>query len=190
VSSDVAKTAARPAPKVVKAIASVVPNAAEIVGPPPNLTKADASPQKRRQKLNTHAASAPMLVNAAASPQPKLLKGATSTPAEFVPPQSNSTTTKPPSTTPASAVALPSPTPEAEVKLVVSVRDQKLAVVVNGQIYRTYKVSTSRYGEGDNFGSWQTPLGHLQVATKIGGAAPAGAVFHRRQPTGARLAGR
>jgi L,D-transpeptidase catalytic domain len=70
----------------------------------------------------------------------------------------------------------------------VSVRDQKLAVVVNGKIYRSYKISTSRYGEGDNFGSWRTPLGRLQVATKIGAAAPAGAVFHRRQPTGEILA--
>jgi lipoprotein-anchoring transpeptidase ErfK/SrfK len=85
-------------------------------------------------------------------------------------------------------VSLPSPTPEPEVRLIISVRDQKLAVVVNGKIFRTYKISTSRYGEGDNFGSWQTPLGHLQVATKIGAAAPAGAVFHRRQPTGEILA--
>ncbi|HEX3444289.1 MAG TPA: L,D-transpeptidase [Chthoniobacterales bacterium] len=72
--------------------------------------------------------------------------------------------------------------------MVVSVRDQKLAVVVNGKVYRSYKISTSRYGEGDNFGSWRTPLGHLQVATKIGAAAPAGAVFRRRQPTGEILA--
>jgi hypothetical protein len=72
--------------------------------------------------------------------------------------------------------------------LIVSVHDQKLAVVVKGKIYRSYKISTSRYGEGDNFGSWQTPLGRLQVATKIGAAAPVGAVFHRRQPTGEILA--
>jgi lipoprotein-anchoring transpeptidase ErfK/SrfK len=72
--------------------------------------------------------------------------------------------------------------------VVVSVRDQKLAIVVNGKVFRSYKISTSRYGEGDNFGSWQTPLGHLQVATKIGAAAPAGAVFRRRQPTGEILA--
>jgi lipoprotein-anchoring transpeptidase ErfK/SrfK len=72
--------------------------------------------------------------------------------------------------------------------LVVSVRDQKLAVVLNGKVYRTYKISTSRYGEGDNFGSWRTPLGHLQVASKIGAAAPPGAVFHRRQRTGEILA--
>jgi lipoprotein-anchoring transpeptidase ErfK/SrfK len=71
---------------------------------------------------------------------------------------------------------------------VVSIRDQKLAVVVNGKIFRTYKISTSRYGEGDNFGSWRTPLGHLQVASKIGAAAPPGAVFHRRQRTGEILA--
>ncbi len=49
-------------------------------------------------------------------------------------------------------------------------------------------ISTSRYGEGDNFGSWRTPLGRLQVATKIGAAAPPGAVFHRRQRTGEILA--
>jgi lipoprotein-anchoring transpeptidase ErfK/SrfK len=85
-------------------------------------------------------------------------------------------------------ILAPTPPPAPEVRLVVSVRDQKLAVLVNGKIYRTYKISTSRYGEGDNFGSWRTPLGHMQVATKIGAAAPPGAVFHRRQPTGEILA--
>jgi len=67
---------------------------------------------------------------------------------------------------------------------VVSVADQKLAVVVDGKVYRDYPISTSRYGEGDNWGSWRTPTGLLQIAGKIGASAPAGAVFSRRQVTG------
>ncbi len=189
-SPDLLKAAPTPAPKFVKPIASVSPDASEIVGPPaPNFVKAVASPQPRLRKLKADAAPPPTLVNTAVSSQPKLSKEIASTSAEFVRPVPNSPATKPPSAaSPSSAVSLPSPTPEPEVKLVVSVRDQKLAVVVNGKIYRTYKISTSRYGEGDNFGSWRTPLGRLQVATKIGAAAPAGAVFHRRQPTGEILA--
>jgi len=76
------------------------------------------------------------------------------------------------------------PVPAPSVELVVSVSDQKLAVVVNGKIYKEYHISTSRYGEGDNWGSWRTPTGILQIAGKIGASAPAGAVFSRRQVTG------
>ena len=190
-SSSTALVKPTPAPKLVKAIASLSPNASEIVGPAaPNLVKTVASGQPRTQKRKAGAAPPPTVVNAASSPQPKLLKAMESTSAEFVRPIPNAPGTKLPSAaaTPPSAVSPPSPTVEPEVKLIVSVRDQKLAVVINGKIYRSYKISTSRYGEGDNFGSWQTPLGRLQVATKIGGAAPAGAVFHRRQPTGEILA--
>src|ERR1700758_2179888 len=78
----------------------------------------------------------------------------------------------------------PVPAPTPSVELVVSVADQKLAVVVNGKIYKEYHISTSRYGEGDNWGSWRTPTGMLQIAGKIGASAPAGAVFWRRQVTG------
>ena len=78
----------------------------------------------------------------------------------------------------------PVPAPTPSVQLVVSVADQKLAVVVNGKIYKDYRISTSRYGEGDNWGSWRTPTGVLQIAGKIGSSAPAGAVFSRRQVTG------
>jgi lipoprotein-anchoring transpeptidase ErfK/SrfK len=78
----------------------------------------------------------------------------------------------------------PTPAPTPSVQLVISVPDQKLAVVVNGKVFKDYRISTSRYGEGDNWGSWRTPTGLLQIAGKIGGAAPAGAVFWRRQVTG------
>jgi lipoprotein-anchoring transpeptidase ErfK/SrfK len=78
----------------------------------------------------------------------------------------------------------PAPSPTPSVQIVVSVADQKLAVVVDGKVYRDYPISTSRYGEGDNWGSWRTPTGLLQIAGKIGASAPAGAVFSRRQVTG------
>jgi L,D-transpeptidase catalytic domain len=170
---------------------TVSPPSSGIVGPPaPNLVKAVASSQPKLQKLRADAVPPPTAVNAAASTQPKLLKAMASTSSEFVRPLPNSSGTKSPpaAASSPSGVSLPSPAPEPGVKLVVSVRDQKLAVLVNGKVYRAYKISTSRYGEGDNFGSWRTPLGHLQVATKIGSAAPAGAVFRRRQLTGEVLA--
>jgi hypothetical protein len=86
------------------------------------------------------------------------------------------------SPSPAAAPA-PAPTP-VEVRVFISIPEQKLALVVNGKVLRTYKISTSRYGEGDYLGSWRTPLGHLAVADKIGRAAPAGAVFNGRHLTG------
>lgn len=92
----------------------------------------------------------------------------------------NPAPTAAPSATPAAA---PAPTP-VELGLFISIPEQKLALVVNGKVYRTYRVSTSRYGEGDYLGSWRTPLGHLQVADKIGGSAPLGAVFNGRHLTG------
>ena len=83
-----------------------------------------------------------------------------------------------------SVAVSPAPTPVTVFELVVSIPEQKLAVVVNDKVYRTYKISTSRYGEGDTLGSWCTPTGRLAVATKIGAAAPVGGVFQRRRYTG------
>ena len=93
----------------------------------------------------------------------------------------------PPPANPAqTAVATPAPTPAPaiETELVVSIPEQKLAVVVNGKVYRTYKISTSRYGEGDALGSWCTPTGHLVIANKIGATVPFGGVFEGRRFTG------
>lgn len=67
---------------------------------------------------------------------------------------------------------------------VVSVPDQRIAVVENGEIIARWPVSTSRYGVGDRFGSYTTPVGDLEIAGKIGGGAPLGAVFHNRHMTG------
>jgi len=81
-------------------------------------------------------------------------------------------------------VTTPTPAPVLETELVVSIPEQKLAVVVNRKVFRTYRISTSRYGVGDALGSWCTPIGRLAVATKIGASVPVGGVFRRRHYTG------
>ena len=73
---------------------------------------------------------------------------------------------------------------KAEPALVVSVPDQTLAVVDGGVVRERFKVSTSKFGLGDNPNSYATPLGSLEIAAKIGGNAPVGTVFKSRRPTG------
>ncbi len=68
--------------------------------------------------------------------------------------------------------------------MVVSVADQRMVLLRKGSPVAEYPVSTSKFGAGDNPGSCCTPLGQLEVARKIGGGAPPGAVFKHRRPTG------
>jgi lipoprotein-anchoring transpeptidase ErfK/SrfK len=73
---------------------------------------------------------------------------------------------------------------EGPSRVIISVRDQKLMLMGNGEKLATYPVSTSKFGLGDNWGRMTTPLGFLQVAQKIGDHAPVGAVFRNRRFTG------
>jgi lipoprotein-anchoring transpeptidase ErfK/SrfK len=74
--------------------------------------------------------------------------------------------------------------PNSPSQIVVSVPDQRMAVVENGVAVAQYPVSTSRYGVGDRPGSYSTPLGALEIAQKIGANAPLGTVFKGRHATG------
>ena len=69
-------------------------------------------------------------------------------------------------------------------QIFVSVRDQRLLLTQDGKAIKAYRVSTSKFGIGDQSGSNRTPLGRMEVATKIGDRLPAGAVFKGRRPTG------
>jgi len=73
---------------------------------------------------------------------------------------------------------------EFDRRAIVSVTDQEIAVVDNGCVIVRYPVSTSRYGVGDGFNSYATPLGEMEIAGKIGDGAPIGAVFRHRHWTG------
>jgi len=73
---------------------------------------------------------------------------------------------------------------DTEHHIVVSVHDQKLALLEKGNLVATYPVSTSKFGLGDRPRSFGTPLGELEIADKIGDGAPAGTVFKDRRRTG------
>jgi lipoprotein-anchoring transpeptidase ErfK/SrfK len=68
--------------------------------------------------------------------------------------------------------------------VIISVKDQKLALLDREKLVATYPVSTSKYGLGDWRGSFRTPLGELEVAQKIGKGMPPGTVFKDRIRTG------
>jgi lipoprotein-anchoring transpeptidase ErfK/SrfK len=74
--------------------------------------------------------------------------------------------------------------PDTRHHVIISVPQQRLALLDNGVLIATYPISTSKFAIGDAPGSRATPLGELEVAKKIGGSAPSGMVFKDRRPTG------
>jgi lipoprotein-anchoring transpeptidase ErfK/SrfK len=74
--------------------------------------------------------------------------------------------------------------PDTRHQIVVSTREQKLALIDRGNVLAIYPISTSKFGLGDWRGSRFTPLGKLEIAQKVGGNAPPGAVFKDRRRTG------
>jgi lipoprotein-anchoring transpeptidase ErfK/SrfK len=75
-------------------------------------------------------------------------------------------------------------TPDTRHRIVVSIPEQRLAVLDNGVLIATFPVSTSKFTIGDAPGSRGTPLGELEIAKKIGDGAVSGTVFKDRRPTG------
>ena len=74
--------------------------------------------------------------------------------------------------------------PDTQHQIVVSTREQKLALLDRGNVVAIYPVSTSKFGLGDWRGSRFTPLGKMQIAEKIGDNAAPGSVFKDRRRTG------
>lgn len=71
-----------------------------------------------------------------------------------------------------------------DIQIKVSVPEQKLYVFDGTKKLASYRVSTSAFGIGDGRGTYATPLGHLDVASKVGSGAPVGTVFKGRSRTG------
>ncbi len=59
-----------------------------------------------------------------------------------------------------------------------------MAVFDLGQPVGVFRVSTSKFGIGDDAQSNFTPLGRLEVAKKVGRGQPSGMRFKSRKPTG------
>jgi lipoprotein-anchoring transpeptidase ErfK/SrfK len=74
--------------------------------------------------------------------------------------------------------------PDTRHHIVISIPQQRMALLDNDVQFTTFPVSTSRFAIGDWPGSRGTPLGELEIAKKIGDSAPSGTVFKDRRPTG------
>ena len=56
----------------------------------------------------------------------------------------------------------------ADYSINVSISEQRLYLLDDGSIVRSYPISSSAYGEGQNENSLKTPLGRHEIKTKIG----------------------
>jgi lipoprotein-anchoring transpeptidase ErfK/SrfK len=74
--------------------------------------------------------------------------------------------------------------PDTQHHVVISIPQQRMALLDNGALVVTYPISTSKFAIGDWPGSRGTPLGELEIAEKIGGNSPSGTVFKDRKRTG------
>ena len=76
------------------------------------------------------------------------------------------------------------PKTRANPVILISVPEQKLAIVEDGLRVAQFPISTSKFGLGDRPRSYATPLGTLTVAGKVGAGARPGTVFKGCRPTG------
>lgn len=68
--------------------------------------------------------------------------------------------------------------------LQVSIRNQSICLFDGDSLIICYPVSTSRFGAGNQEGSYRTPLGWHRICEKIGKAAPPGMIFVSGKPSG------
>ena len=71
-----------------------------------------------------------------------------------------------------------------ELAVIVDVSEQKMYIMKEEQVLKSYSISTSRYGMGSEEESFKTPLGTHRVFEKIGQDAPLGAIFQERKTRG------
>jgi L,D-transpeptidase YbiS len=66
----------------------------------------------------------------------------------------------------------------------VSIDEQRLQFVEDGEVVMDVAVSTAKNGPGEQFGSECTPRGWHYIRAKIGAGCPENTVFVGRRPTG------
>ncbi|PIE32716.1 hypothetical protein CSA56_14405 [candidate division KSB3 bacterium] len=65
--------------------------------------------------------------------------------------------------------------------IVVSLTEQRLLLVKNNEVIKSYPISGSVYGPGNRAGSNKTPLGAHRISEKFGDGAEIGTVFRARK---------
>lgn len=68
--------------------------------------------------------------------------------------------------------------------VLVNINQQTLHLYRNNELTKSYPISSSKFGIGNQVESFKTPLGVHRVAKKIGGSAPPGTIFKARVNTG------
>lgn len=68
--------------------------------------------------------------------------------------------------------------------LEVDISKQTMTVRVNGNVIKSYSISTGKNGAGEMRNTGKTPRGRHVIRAKIGANAPVNAVFVARRPTG------
>lgn len=71
----------------------------------------------------------------------------------------------------------------APYRLIISVHDQRMALLKGSAITTIFDISTARNGVGEALDSGGTPRGRHAIAEKIGAGLPLGTVFENRIPT-------
>ena len=72
----------------------------------------------------------------------------------------------------------------APLKIAITLARQRLELLRDGTVWKSYSVSTSKHGAGEVEGSLKTPRGRHVIRARIGAGAPPNAVFRGRRPTG------
>ncbi len=67
--------------------------------------------------------------------------------------------------------------------IIISIRDQKLYLIKEGEIVESYIISSAQRGTGNLSGSYKTPLGVHFISEKFGYSAKIGSIFKARQNT-------
>lgn len=70
------------------------------------------------------------------------------------------------------------------IQVDISIGDQQLILSRDGELVRSYPISSSRFGIGTLEGSFKTPTGNFRIAQKIGGDMPSGTIFRSRVALG------
>jgi len=73
---------------------------------------------------------------------------------------------------------------DSNIFLHISSRMQRLEILINSKITKSYPISTAKNGLGEIKGSECTPCGWHQIRAKIGNKHPINTVFIARRPTG------